>query len=69
MVHITDQNHERRILSIAPPMVSGLPAKPLTITLYLSKAIKVIDQMEPHPKSDPARAYSWQNSGPNTQVS
>lgn len=50
-------------------MLIGLAAKPLTITLYLSNAIIVIDQMEPHPNREPAMAYSSQGKGPNTHVS
>lgn len=36
----------------------------LTITLYLSKAIIVIVQMEPHPKRDPNIPYNSHMKGP-----
>lgn len=53
----------------APLTPIGLADKPLTITLYLSNAIIVIVQMEPHPNREPAKAYSSQNKGPSTHVS
>lgn len=53
----------------APLMDIGLPDKPLTITLYLSNAIIVIVQMEPHPNREPAKAYISQTKGPSTHVS
>lgn len=41
------------ILSKAVFFVKGFALKPLTITLYLSKAMKVIVQMDVHPNNDP----------------
>lgn len=53
----------------APLMDIGLADKPLTITLYLSNAIIVIDHMEPQPNREPAKPYNSQNKGPSAQVS
>lgn len=53
----------------APLILIGLADKPLTITLYLSNAIIVIVQMEPHPNREPAKAYSSQMKGPSIHVS
>ncbi|CAG5097659.1 Protein of unknown function [Cotesia congregata] len=46
IVHARQNSQIPKIRSNAPPIVIGLAAKPLTITLYLSNAIAVIDQME-----------------------
>lgn len=53
IVQPREKIHIPSIRSSAPVMVSGLPAKPLTITLYLSNAIMVIDHMELHPNKEP----------------
>lgn len=69
MVQTTPQIQRPIILRIAPLIVSGLPASPLTMTLYLSKEIIVIVQMEAHPNKDPVIAYISHMNGPKTHVS
>lgn len=63
-VHASENNQTPRTRSRAPLIVIGLAAMPFTITLYRSKAIAVMVQMETHPKSEPPVAYSWHASGP-----
>jgi hypothetical protein len=45
--------HMTEILTRAPLLVNGFADKPLTITLYRSNAIIVIDQIETNPNSVP----------------
>lgn len=64
IVHPTDIAQMSKILNIAVFFVSGWALKPLTMTLYLSKAMKVIVQIEPQPKSEPNIPYNSQKKGP-----
>lgn len=65
MVHPTENNQTRRILSIALLFVNGLALKPLTMTLYLSKAIMVMVHIDAQPNKDPNIPYISHISGPN----
>ena len=69
IVQIMAQTQRPIMRIIAPVIVKGFPAKPFTITLYLSKAIIHIVQMEPHPNREPSKAYISHKNGPNTHVS
>lgn len=44
--------------NMAPPVVNGFADRPFTITLYRSKAIIVMVQIEAQPKTEPNIAYN-----------
>lgn len=53
MVHPMDMAQINRIRNIAVFFVNGVALNPLTITLYRSKAMKTMVQIEAHPHSEP----------------
>lgn len=67
MVQPTENAQTRKILSMAPFFVKGLALRPLTITLYLSRAIMVMVQIETQPKSEPNMPYISHIRGPCKQ--
>lgn len=64
MVQPTDMAQIKIILSMAVFLVSGWALNPFTITLYRSKAMNVMVQIDPQPKRDPNMPYSSQKNGP-----
>lgn len=55
-VHAMTLTQTSAMFLTATLLVRGLAAIPLTMTLYLSVAIRVIDQIEAQPNRDPMAA-------------
>lgn len=56
IVHNPANDQMNKISRSALFVVSGFPDNPLTMTLYRSKAMSVIDQIEAQPQIEPRKA-------------